>query len=198
MERSTLHIDRHNGAAIAAAPFMTPLGPPGGCVEYPGTPDAIIAALRESPPAELETIFRALGATMDGRKVRTAKFHRDGHLVLAHRVRNPGRTHVFKSPTGGIVSFKRVSEFATYYGLTASGVYAVLAGRLKSIHGWTDLKAPLVRVGWQHKLRDPQGVVHEVVPTLAAFCRQNGLTPQSVCTLPTGRLKKHKGWTLVL
>lgn len=121
------------------------------------------------------------------------------------------------SPDGTIYSTEWLSEFCRIHGLEYSGVRKLLSGKMKSGHykGWyvegnkpdliilANSKQPADRVLRRNQgckktvvLKGPDGAIH-IITGLTEFAAKHSINYTSFYLLVRGKIKQHKGWTLV-
>jgi len=101
------------------------------------------------------------------------------------------------SPEGKKYSVYNTSAFAREHNLLQSSLHAVLIGKLRTHRGW-HLETTDVTVKIYCILKDPQNNEYIIMNgEAAAFARKYGLTKSGISSLKCGKLKSHKGWTLV-
>lgn len=160
------------------------------------TTQQIKASIRRLSPEAATQLFVDLGATYEGRPITAARsVGPRQRLVLTGFTKAENAPHVFVSPSGQRVAFTNPAKFARDYGLSRSGVYGVICGRLQTTSGWRYANSTLPKSP-TYQLKAPDGTLHAVVPSLRAFCRQHGLQAPNVVSLRKGVITQHKGWTL--
>lgn len=162
------------------------------------------------------------GEIVKGKNIR--KFCRDNNLnqggissVLAGKIRSckgwtlpepkvfldkNTKQFTLKSPTGEIIEGKNVSKFCRENNLNRAEIFKVFSGRAKSHKGWSLPETKKIghessaeKKSKQFTLRSPTG---EIVKgkNISKFCRENNLNQGTICSLFSGKVKSHKGWTL--